>query len=318
MSSPTTIIPNSIFERKPLYDRQKKALNDKESMEDAEAEVDIDVFPDEESSRCPTPSSPINSSKYTCETNPFFVPIVPPGLVPEFDATIPPPQICGIFITEFEGIDMNNDILCPKKEVTVEKEEYSDYSSMGSSSPQGTPLKYNIESNECYGHYARTKLTVNFIEYDDGQGSIARSKKTPMDGRSYSECLSAETTHLVVGKAQRTEKYKTAIKRIPLIRPIGLMTSGRRRRRRWESSVDSEKMPSIQMAVTSIDGCDRSSLIQLIEENGGKIPGSMNRARCSHLVTDKTCGEKYLKATEWTEIRIVQTHGFGSVFSWDS
>ncbi|EGT50836.1 hypothetical protein CAEBREN_25993 [Caenorhabditis brenneri] len=175
MSSPTTIIPNSIFERKPLYDRQKKALNDKESMEDAEAEVDIDVFPDEESSRCPTPSSPINSSKYTCETNPFFVPIVPPGLVPEFDATIPPPQICGIFITEFEGIDMNNDILCPKKEVTEEKDEYSDYSSMGTSSPPGTPLKYNIESNECYGHYARTKLTVNFIEYDDGQGSICFS-----------------------------------------------------------------------------------------------------------------------------------------------
>ncbi|CAL2027844.1 unnamed protein product [Caenorhabditis brenneri] len=137
-------------------------------------------------------------------------------------------------------------------------------------------------------------------------------------GGHISECLSAETTHLVVGKAQRTEKYKTAIKNgIPLIRTDWIDDL-------WETSqttmgkfsglgkdaINSYKLnvfEGLEMAVTSIDGCDRSSLIQLIEENGGKIPGSMNRARCSHLVTDKTCGEKYLKATEWTEIRIVQT-----------
>ncbi|EGT50830.1 hypothetical protein CAEBREN_05374 [Caenorhabditis brenneri] len=122
-------------------------------------------------------------------------------------------------------------------------------------------------------------------------------------GGQISECLSAETTHLVVGKAQRTEKYKTAVKNgIPLIRTDWIDDL-------WETSqttmgkfsglgkdaINSYKLnvfEGLEMAVTSIDGCDRSSLIQLIEENGGKIPGSMNRARCSHLVTDKTCGEK--------------------------
>lgn len=62
----------------------------------------------------------------------------------------------------------------------------------------------------------------------------------------------------------------------------------------------------MEMAITSIDGADRTSLMQLVEEHGGKIPGSMTKSRCTHLITDQTNSQKYKKAMDW-KINIVQT-----------
>lgn len=158
---------------------------------------------------------------------------------------------------------------------------------------------------------------ISFTSVEPERKHVLQDKLRWMGGL-VSEHLHVETTHLVAGKAKQTEKYKTAIKNaIQLIRTDWIDDL-------WETSqstmgkfsglvkdaINSYKLrvfEGLEMAVTSIDGCDRSSLIQLIEENGGKIPGNMSRTRCSHLITDKTSGEKYAKATEWATFPIVQT-----------
>lgn len=127
-----------------------------------------------------------------------------------------------------------------------------------------------------------------------------------------------ETTHLVAGKAERTEKYKAAVNNsIKLMKKEWIEDM-------WKTSqttlgkfsalikdaIDSYELrvfEGLEMAVTSIDGTDRNNLIQLVEEHGGRIPGNMSRSKCSHLISDKTNGQKYIKATEWKTVRIVQT-----------
>lgn len=61
------------------------------------------------------------------------------------------------------------------------------------------------------------------------------------------------------------------------------------------------------MAITSIDGADRTNFIQLIEDHGGKVPGTMSKTRCSYLISDKITGVKYAKAVEWKSMQIVQS-----------
>lgn len=52
---------------------------------------------------------------------------------------------------------------------------------------------------------------------------------------------------------------------------------------------------------------ERTIIGQAIEENGGVYSMDMVRGVCTHLVTDKTSGDKYKFATKWGDIRIATT-----------
>lgn len=138
---------------------------------DAESEVDIDICYSGESSRCASPrpdtvltdnSSEVSTEAISSELLPelnfqIFVPIMPPGLIPDFDPTVPPPPVCGIRFSEFEGIDMINEVLVTKEE------KYSEHST---SSGYGTPTS-GSDSSKCYGYYVDPKpvdLILIFVD----------------------------------------------------------------------------------------------------------------------------------------------------------
>ncbi|CAI2301594.1 unnamed protein product [Caenorhabditis sp. 36 PRJEB53466] len=143
-------------------------------------------------------------------------------------------------------------------------------------------------------------------------------EKVAWMGGVVSEGLFHETTHLVCGRAEQSEKYKAAVSNsIRVMRTDWIDEM-------WEQSqtamgkfsaitrdaVDAYKLrvfEGLTMAITSIDGFDRTNLIQLIQEHGGQVPGTMSRTKSSHLVTDCTNSQKYKKAMEWKTIKVVQT-----------
>ena len=53
------------------------------------------------------------------------------------------------------------------------------------------------------------------------------------------------------------------------------------------------------MTCSGVSLQERVLLGQLIEENGGKFRGDMERYKCTHLLTDRNSGEKFRKAVEW-------------------
>uniref|UniRef100_A0A1I7T8P5 BRCT domain-containing protein n=1 Tax=Caenorhabditis tropicalis TaxID=1561998 RepID=A0A1I7T8P5_9PELO len=127
-----------------------------------------------------------------------------------------------------------------------------------------------------------------------------------------------ETTHLIAGKAIQTDKYKAAVNNsIKLMKTkwvedlwkTSQTTVGKFSALNKDaiSSYELRVFEGIEMAISSIDGADRNRLIQLVEEHGGTIPGNMSRSRCTHLITEKTSGQKYIKATEWKSVHVVQT-----------
>ncbi|CAA99847.3 BRCT domain-containing protein [Caenorhabditis elegans] len=132
------------------------------------------------------------------------------------------------------------------------------------------------------------------------------------------DALYHETTHLVTEKAEQTEKYKAAVNNSIKLMRIGWIDD------LWETSqttmgrfsalsrdsVNSYALrvfEGLEMAITSIDGADRTNFIQLIEDHGGKVPGTMSKTRCSYLISDKITGVKYAKAVEWKSMQIVQS-----------
>lgn len=127
-----------------------------------------------------------------------------------------------------------------------------------------------------------------------------------------------ESTHLVAGRAEQTDKYKAAVNNsIKLMRKEWIedlwVTSTSTMGKFSAVAKDAidfyelKVFEGLEMAVTSIDGADRNNLIQLVEQHGGKIPGNMSKSRCKHLITDKTNGQKYTKAVEWGTVHVVQT-----------
>uniref|UniRef100_A0A1I7TTX7 BRCT domain-containing protein n=1 Tax=Caenorhabditis tropicalis TaxID=1561998 RepID=A0A1I7TTX7_9PELO len=158
---------------------------------------------------------------------------------------------------------------------------------------------------------------ISFTRIEPERKRVLQEKLNWMSGL-VTQSLCVESTHLVAGRAEQTDKYKAAIKNsIEVMRTEWIddlwettQTTMGRFSGLVKEAIDSYKLrvfEGLEMAISSIDGSDRCSLIQLIEENGATVPGSMGRTRCSHLVTDKTNGEKYAKATEWGTIMIVQT-----------
>ncbi|CAL2029244.1 unnamed protein product [Caenorhabditis brenneri] len=127
-----------------------------------------------------------------------------------------------------------------------------------------------------------------------------------------------ESTHLVAGRAEQTDKYKAAVNNsIKLMRKEwieDLWVTSTATMGKFSALVkdaidcyELKVFEGLEMAVTSIDGADRNNLIQLVEQHGGKIPGNMSKSRCKHLITDKTSGQKYTKAVEWGTVHVVQT-----------
>lgn len=52
---------------------------------------------------------------------------------------------------------------------------------------------------------------------------------------------------------------------------------------------------------------ERNAIGGAIEENGGRYVSDMEKGVCTHLITDKTSGDKYKFAVRWQGIRIVTT-----------
>ncbi|CAP23347.2 Protein CBR-MUS-101 [Caenorhabditis briggsae] len=158
---------------------------------------------------------------------------------------------------------------------------------------------------------------ISFTSLDPEEKKDLGEKIAWMNG-VFNKTLYHETTHLISGKAEHTEKYKSAVKNsIKLMRKEWV-------EHLWQTSqttmgkfsaigrdaVESYKLrvfEGLEISISSIDGVDRTNLIQLVEEHGGRVSGNMSKNRCSHLITDKTSGQKYLKASEWKTVRIVQT-----------
>jgi DNA replication regulator DPB11 len=59
------------------------------------------------------------------------------------------------------------------------------------------------------------------------------------------------------------------------------------------------------MSISGIEMNERTVIGQAIEENGGRYTMDMERGICTHLITDKTNGDKYKFALQWGEIHLV-------------
>ncbi|GMR39941.1 hypothetical protein PMAYCL1PPCAC_10136, partial [Pristionchus mayeri] len=71
---------------------------------------------------------------------------------------------------------------------------------------------------------------------------------------------------------------------------------------------DIYRVPLFKGMVITVSGLskeDRSNASRLIELGKGIFTPEMRKTECTHLITDRNCGDKFKKAREWGRIRIV-------------
>uniref|UniRef100_A0A1I7WPG3 BRCT domain-containing protein n=1 Tax=Heterorhabditis bacteriophora TaxID=37862 RepID=A0A1I7WPG3_HETBA len=121
-----------------------------------------------------------------------------------------------------------------------------------------------------------------------------------------SKALHEKVTHLVTEKCDSTSnKYTEARRlRLPVMSPVWIEDGWKHATEFIKDDITSieKRKPYVlpifsQMLLTSsgVVSTERSELIRLIEVNGGKFQGDMKRDSCTHLITDKTTGDKYRK-----------------------
>ncbi|KAK0423222.1 hypothetical protein QR680_008033 [Steinernema hermaphroditum] len=133
-----------------------------------------------------------------------------------------------------------------------------------------------------------------------------------MGGRFHGD-LTEKVTHLIAKECDMSsEKYRVAVRsKLPVMkkdwideawkRPLVDMTS--------PEVIEYFNLPIFSKLVITVSGLSidaRNEVSRLIERHGGKYSGEMKRGRCTHLVADKTSGDKFRRAKQW-DIKIVTT-----------
>eukprot|EP00118_Oscarella_pearsei_P004465 m.19150 g.19150 ORF g.19150 m.19150 type:complete len:1238 (+) comp27800_c0_seq1:76-3789(+) len=117
--------------------------------------------------------------------------------------------------------------------------------------------------------------------------------------------LSADVTHLVAGSVL-SEKYRVAVGQlgIPVMASEWVTTCWKESKKRGVAAGDEEflvyRCPCFhgcQVCVTGIE--ERLAVKRLVEENGGKYSGELDKENCTHLVAGRKSGDKYEFAQKW-------------------
>ncbi|KAK0423220.1 hypothetical protein QR680_008032 [Steinernema hermaphroditum] len=133
-----------------------------------------------------------------------------------------------------------------------------------------------------------------------------------MGGRFHGD-LTDKVTHLIAKECDTSsQKYRVAVRsKLPVMKKDWMNEAWKRP---FEDMTSPEvigcfKLPIFSKLIITVSGLSvdsRNEMRQLIEQHGGEYSGEMKRGKCTHLVVDKTSGDKFRRAKQW-DIKIVTT-----------
>ncbi|KAK0423219.1 hypothetical protein QR680_008031 [Steinernema hermaphroditum] len=133
-----------------------------------------------------------------------------------------------------------------------------------------------------------------------------------MGGRFHGD-FTDKVTHLIAEECDTgNQKYRMAVRGgLPVMKKDWVDEAWKRPLVDMASPevIEYFKLPIFSKLVITVSGLSvesRSEVSRLIERHGGEYSAEMKRGKCTHLVIDKNCGEKFRRAKQW-DIKIVTT-----------